>query len=159
MHEGWRRSINDIAAIVEVSYGNVQAILTSDLNMHHIAAKFGPRLLIPDQKEFHAAICQDLHQNGLHDPIFTSMVFSGDETWVYGYDLETKQQSSKWKIPKSPTKEGETSLQRAHEHAYRFIRHLQNCSLRINPRRQDRQREVLLQCTEASEEGHSAEMT
>ena len=27
---------------------------------------------------------------------------TGDEFWVYGYDLETKQQSSQWKGPSSP---------------------------------------------------------
>ena len=27
---------------------------------------------------------------------------AGDESWVYGYDPETKQQSSQWKVPTSP---------------------------------------------------------
>ena len=27
---------------------------------------------------------------------------NGDETWVYGYDPETKQQTSPWKSPNSP---------------------------------------------------------
>jgi len=27
---------------------------------------------------------------------------TGDESWVYGYDPETKQQSSEWKDPMSP---------------------------------------------------------
>jgi hypothetical protein len=26
----------------------------------------------------------------------------GDESWIYGYDPETKQQSSQWKRPQSP---------------------------------------------------------
>ena len=43
VHEDRRRSINNMAAIVDVSYGTVQAILMSDLNMHRIAAKFVPR--------------------------------------------------------------------------------------------------------------------
>ena len=43
VHENRRRSINNMAAIVDVSYGTVQAILMSDLNMHRIAAKFVPR--------------------------------------------------------------------------------------------------------------------
>jgi histone-lysine N-methyltransferase SETMAR len=29
-------------------------------------------------------------------------VITGDESWVYGYDPETKAQSSKWKHPSSP---------------------------------------------------------
>jgi hypothetical protein len=30
-----------------------------------------------------------------------SRVITGDESWIYGYDLKTKQQSSQWKIPNS----------------------------------------------------------
>jgi hypothetical protein len=26
----------------------------------------------------------------------------GDESWIYGYDPETKQQSLQWKSPQSP---------------------------------------------------------
>ena len=29
-------------------------------------------------------------------------VITGDESWVYGYDPETKQQSSQWKRPDEP---------------------------------------------------------
>jgi hypothetical protein len=29
-------------------------------------------------------------------------VITSDETWVYGYDIETKQQSSHWRSPASP---------------------------------------------------------
>jgi len=43
--------IKEIAAIVNVSYGTVQTILTCDLNMHRVAAKFVPRLLTPEQKD------------------------------------------------------------------------------------------------------------
>jgi len=31
-----------------------------------------------------------------------SRVITGDESWVYGYDPESKQQSSQWKSPGSP---------------------------------------------------------
>jgi len=34
--------------------------------------------------------------------MFLSRVITGDESWVYGYDPETKQQSSQWKSPRSP---------------------------------------------------------
>jgi histone-lysine N-methyltransferase SETMAR len=54
--------------------------------MRRVAAKFVPRLLTPEHKEHRVAVCQDL----------------GDESWVYGYDPETKWQSSQWKSPSSP---------------------------------------------------------
>jgi hypothetical protein len=38
----------------------------------------------------------------MDDPSFMSRVITGDKSWVYGYDPETKQQSSRWKSPGSP---------------------------------------------------------
>jgi histone-lysine N-methyltransferase SETMAR len=70
--------------------------------MHRVAAKFVPRLLTPEQKEHHIAICQELRQRAVDDPSFMSRVITGDESWVYGYDPETKQQSLQGKSPGSP---------------------------------------------------------
>jgi hypothetical protein len=36
------------------------------------------------------------------EPHFMSRIITGDETWVYGYDPETKLQSSQWRSPSSP---------------------------------------------------------
>ena len=80
VHEDHWRTIEDIAAVVNVSYGTVQIILTFDLNMHRVAAKFVPRLLTPEQKEHRAAICQELRQRALDDPSFMSRVITGDES-------------------------------------------------------------------------------
>jgi len=102
VHEDRRRTIKGIAAIVNVSYGTVQIILTYDLNMHRFAANFVPTLLTPEQKEHRVAICQEIRQLALDYPSFMSRVITGDESWVYGYDPETKQQSSQWKSPGSP---------------------------------------------------------
>jgi len=102
VHEDLRRTIKGIAAIVNVSYGTVQTILTCDLNMDRVAAKFVPRLLTPEQKERRVAVCQELRQRALDDPSFMSRVITGNESWVYGYDPETKQQFSQWKSPGSP---------------------------------------------------------
>ena len=35
------------------------------------------------------------------DPNFLSRVITGDESWLYNYDPETKQQSSQWKTSSS----------------------------------------------------------
>jgi transposase len=57
VHEDRQRTIKDIATIVNVSYGTLQTILTCDMNMHRVAAKFVPRLLTPEQKQHRVAIC------------------------------------------------------------------------------------------------------
>jgi len=78
VHEDRRRTIKDIAAIPNVSYGTMQTILTCGLNMRSVAAKFVPRLLTPEQKEHRVAICQELRQLALDDPYFMSRVITGD---------------------------------------------------------------------------------
>jgi len=70
--------------------------------MRCVASKFVPSLLSVDQKQQRLDVCLDLKQNSANDPSFLSNVITGDETWVYAYDLETKTQSSQWKSPGSP---------------------------------------------------------
>jgi len=36
------------------------------------------------------------------DDTFLKRIVTGDETWVYGYDMETKKQSSQWIFPGEP---------------------------------------------------------
>jgi len=56
----------------------------------HVAAKFVPHLLSWKQKEFRAAVAQDLLETANNDPDFFKKVITGNESWVYGYDPETK---------------------------------------------------------------------
>ena len=44
-------TIRDIAEEVEVGYGTCQRVLTEELGMHHVAAKFVPSILTADQKQ------------------------------------------------------------------------------------------------------------
>ena len=60
-----------------------------DLDMKRVAAKFVPQLLMPEQKEHHAAVANDLIQTAT-DPDFPKKVVTRDESWVYSYDPETK---------------------------------------------------------------------
>ena len=89
-----RQNTHDVCEIVGLSYGTVQRILADNLNMRHISARFVPRLLSNDQKALRVSVCRELKQRARVDPNFISNIITGDETWVYGYDLETKQQSS-----------------------------------------------------------------
>jgi histone-lysine N-methyltransferase SETMAR len=64
------------------------------MNMRLISAKFVPRLLSDDQKAHHIFVCRELKQQARDNPNFISNIITSDETCVYGYDPETKQQSS-----------------------------------------------------------------
>ena len=61
-----------------------------------------PRLLTAEQKDDGVSICTDLRERAQNDPNFMSSVTTGDESWVYVYDPETKQMSSQWKSASSP---------------------------------------------------------
>ena len=51
-----RRTIHDVCAEGGIGYGSCQRILTEQLNMHRIAAKFVPRVLTHDQKDSRVAM-------------------------------------------------------------------------------------------------------
>ena len=55
--------------------------------------------LTEEQEQIRVTICQDLLER--QDDILCRVV-TGDETWVYQYDPETKQQSAQWKTANSP---------------------------------------------------------
>jgi hypothetical protein len=62
--------------------------------MRRISARFVPRLLSDDQKAHHVSVCNEHKQQARDDLSFISNITTGDETWMHGYDPETKQQSS-----------------------------------------------------------------
>jgi len=97
-----RLTVREIAEEVGISKDSAHEILRADLNMHRVAAKFVPKLLSAEQKELRVEVAQDLLDTTSTDPEFLNTVITGDETWVYGYDPETKAQSSQWKHPESP---------------------------------------------------------
>ena len=67
--------------------------------MRNVCAKLVPKELTEEQKQSRVTICQDLLER--QDDIL-GCVITGDETWVYQYDPETKWQSAQWMIANSP---------------------------------------------------------
>ncbi|UYV67655.1 hypothetical protein LAZ67_5001500 [Cordylochernes scorpioides] len=47
-------------------------------------------------------IANEMLDSVRYDPNLLQRVITGDEAWVYGYDVETKAQSSQWKLPHEP---------------------------------------------------------
>jgi len=83
---------------VNINRETVRKILTEDLHMRKMYAKMVPKELTKEQKQRRVTICQDLLER--QDDIL-GRVITGDETWVYQYDPETKQQSAQWKTANS----------------------------------------------------------
>ena len=64
--------------------------------MKSIVAEFIPWLLLPERKEHLATVTNDLIHTATNEPDFLMEVITGDESWVYSYDLETMAQSVIW---------------------------------------------------------------
>jgi len=94
-------SIREVAEEVRIAFSTCQKILTEDLEMRFVTAKF-VHLLKVEQKDDYVSLCTDLCDQDQNDPKFMSSVITGDECWVYGYDPETKQMSSQWNMASSP---------------------------------------------------------
>ena len=95
-------TLREIVEEVGISRGSVYSILTEDLCMLRVLAKFIPELLTEQQKELCVEIAQDMLDCANNDLEFMKTIITGNETWVYGYDPESKFQSSQWKQLESP---------------------------------------------------------
>ncbi|UYV75320.1 hypothetical protein LAZ67_12003485 [Cordylochernes scorpioides] len=96
------QSIQKIADTLHMSTFVVHGIVTEDLQMRKVCAKLLPKVLTQDQKELRVVRCQellDLIQNELD---FLNSVVTGDESWMFKYDPESKRQSCAWHTKSSP---------------------------------------------------------
>ena len=71
----------------------VWKILTENLEMRKLCAKMVPKILSEYQKQQRFTVCQDITKRLEAEPDLLNSVLSGDETWVFEYDPETKRQS------------------------------------------------------------------
>jgi hypothetical protein len=93
-----RLTIRKIYNALNISFASVQLVFMKNLNIRRVSAKFFPRLLSLEQNELCPSISLELHNRvNSYSGILRSLI-TGDESWVYGYDPETKMQSSHWKL-------------------------------------------------------------
>ena len=102
MDKDRRVSTKTISAQFDVSVGTVHTIIREELKMWKICAKFVPRVLREDQKERRCHDSREMVELINSDPAVLDALVTCDESWIYGYDLETKRQSSHWKHAGSP---------------------------------------------------------
>ena len=92
--ENRRITIRDLVDTLGISFGSIQAILKDHLNLRRIAARLVPKKLNFMQKEHRVKVCEEM----LSDySASIQRIITGDETWVYAYDVETADQSSKYR--------------------------------------------------------------
>ncbi|UYV65531.1 hypothetical protein LAZ67_3004610 [Cordylochernes scorpioides] len=97
-----RITVREVSEDLNISISSCHSIFINDLGMRRVAAKFVPKLLNCDQKQHRMNIANEMLDSVRDDPNLLQRVITGDEAWVYGYDVETKAQSSQWKLPHEP---------------------------------------------------------
>ncbi|UYV73896.1 hypothetical protein LAZ67_11001326 [Cordylochernes scorpioides] len=91
-----RLSIQQIANTLHMSTFVVHGIVTKDLQMRKVCAKLVPKVSTQDQKELGVLRCQELLDLIQNQPDFLNSVVTGDESWMFEYDPESKMQSCAW---------------------------------------------------------------
>lgn len=71
-----RQTLDQLTEISGISWSSIQRILTQDLGMKRITAKFVPRALTDNQKECRVETCRDLKEQLKTDPDFLSKVMN-----------------------------------------------------------------------------------
>jgi hypothetical protein len=73
-----RVTIRELVEEVGISTGSVHSILTDDLAMRRMSAKFVPKLLAMEQKQLRLEVSQDMLGYANSDPEFLNIVITGD---------------------------------------------------------------------------------
>ncbi|UYV77575.1 SCD [Cordylochernes scorpioides] len=95
--ENPRTTLLELEQDTGISKTTIGRIVTEDLRLKNTPAKFIPRFLTNEQKLCRLATCEDMLEMTRTDPEWKDKIITGDETWVYSYDPETKRQSAEWR--------------------------------------------------------------
>ena len=99
-----RLTIRHIAKTTSINCSTVHQIVSKDLGMRKVSARWVPRILTEEQKKVRVDVCTNLLSRLQAEPqTFLDRTVTQDETWVHHFDPETKQQSTIWKHVTSPT--------------------------------------------------------
>jgi len=91
-----------ISNVLNLNRQTVHEILTFELDIQKICAKLVPKIITNEQKENRRNVCLDLLERIENDKKFFKHVITGDETWTFEYDPDTKRQSSEWHTSNLP---------------------------------------------------------
>jgi len=96
--EDRRISAKSTAEQLGISGERVGSIIHENLDMLKLSAKWVPKFLNADQIRQRRQLSEHLLEFCRRDPNdFLSRLVIMDETWLYHYDPETKQQSLEWR--------------------------------------------------------------
>lgn len=87
----------EIQQTLGIGASTVHSILHRHLGVRKLASRWVPHLLTDEQKEARIDFCHfmlEKFDQGRSKEV--GNIVTGDETWIYAYDPETKQQSTVW---------------------------------------------------------------
>lgn len=100
--ENRNTGLREIADTLNMSHETARTILTHNLGMKKVAARLVPKDLNFLQKDARKQVALDMLQRVNSDESFIKRIITGDETWVYEFDMQTSQQSSEWRLDTEP---------------------------------------------------------
>ncbi|UYV73959.1 hypothetical protein LAZ67_11001596 [Cordylochernes scorpioides] len=95
--ENPRTTLLELEQDTSISKTTIGRIVTKDLKLKKTPAKFIPRFLTNEQKLCRLATCENMLEMTRTNPEWKDKIITGDETWVYDYDPETKRQYAEWR--------------------------------------------------------------
>ena len=97
-----RVGIREVAEAPNIIYGQTQHIVVHVLGVKRVAARLVLKDLNFFQKERQIVVAKEMLANVADDPTFIKRIITGNEKWVYEYDVETARQFSKWRTENEP---------------------------------------------------------
>ena len=99
-----RIPVREVSQRVDCSVGTVHTIIHDNLNMRRLCARWIPKILSACQKTQRVESCRRFVQRFEREgEDFLSRIVTADETWISLYEPESKEQSTMWKTPGSPS--------------------------------------------------------
>ncbi len=96
IHRDRSLTIEDLKRQTGLPPVTIQRILTKDLKLRRLSAKFVPAQLTPQHWQQRLEASQNLLRITRMNPGFLKRLVTMDETWVYTYDPLNKVQASQW---------------------------------------------------------------
>ena len=88
-----RVTIDEIAVEFNMSHGSAYNIVHDDLGYRKVCSRWVPRQLSDDHMRARQTICQEHIDCHTHEgDAFLHQIVTGDESWVYHYEPESKRQ-------------------------------------------------------------------
>ena len=96
------KTVHEVAVSAGCSKSTAQCVLTADLGLLHVSARWVPRLLTEEEKSARVGASKRFLDTGRSDPTFLDRINTTYETWVHYYEPEDKRMSMVWKNHDSP---------------------------------------------------------